>query len=324
MMVISFATYLFYAYAVIPLSYSGLLFLYAKRYQICPLVQCIGPLVTCVREPACRFVLDCLTDCDDGASTSDRRQQALRQFAHVPFPEDPALCRYQCFDQITTVTAARFIDCVGGSGCLEPAPPEYALPPMAQHSISKPLPFDTIQHVLAGSWKKLYTTGWDIWPCQSSEFHPPQSLQPVPLAWMVDWPTQSNVWRMDLRWWVRQNYTFHMTNNMYPGQQWDDFPLRQPVGAEATLKTRAIMWGTEAHENWYLLDYNETMQTILVYYVAYTMAVEKIDSITMVLRREDASLGPFTDEMAKTIEQKAVMLLGDEFGRLYRIEPCLL
>ena len=323
-MVISFAAYLFYAYAVIPLSYSGLLFLYSKRYQICPLIKCLGPLVKCVREPACRSVLDCLSDCD--TPTSPGRRQAIQQFAHVPFPDDPALCRYQCFDQITTLTAGNFIECVGGSGCLEPAPPEYATPPIA-HEISKALPFDTIQPVLAGSWKKLYTTGWDIWPCQLSEFHPPQALQPEPLAWMQDsWPTQANVWRMDLRWWASpsHNYTFHMTNNMYPGKQWDDFPISKPVGAEATLKTRAIMWGTEAHENWYLLDYNRTMQTILVYYVAYTMAVQKIDSITMVLRRDDSSLGPFTNEMAMTVEQRALSILGDKFGRLYRIEPCLL
>ena len=84
------------------------------------------------------------------------------------------------------------------------------------------------------------------------------------------------------------------------------------------------MWGTEAHENWYLLDYNRTMQTILVYYVAYTMAVQKIDSITMVLRRDDSSLGPFTNEMAMAVDQRALSILGDKFGRLYRIEPCLL
>jgi len=54
--------------------------------------------------------------------------------------------------------------------------------------------------------------------------------------------------------------TFHTKNEMYPHQSWN-YTMSL---AEATLETRAVMWGTVAHENWYLLDYDATSQTMLV------------------------------------------------------------
>jgi hypothetical protein len=140
---------------------------------------------------------------------------------------------------------------------------------------------------------------------------------------MAAWPAQNNVWRMDLNWTntnIKPHYTFHMSNEIYPGQQWD-FPS-QPANTSATLKTRAVMWGTEAHENWYLLHYDPEMRTMIIHYCAFTIDIKGFDAMTMVLRKVVGQDDPFTDEMAKLTEQRAMHLLGEMFGHLVRIGEC--
>jgi hypothetical protein len=115
-----------------------------------------------------------------------------------------------------------------------------------------------------------------------------------------------------------------MCNEMYPGQLWD-FHSFQPtaLAASATLRTRAVMWGTEAHENWYLLDFDESSQTMLIYYCAHTMDIHRFDSITMVLRKQEIhQTSPFTTGKAESVENKALQLLGNMHGKLQRIEEC--
>jgi len=313
-----FAHYMIYAYGVLPLVYRTALFLYESRFKICPLIKCIRPLIQCVREPECKAVLDCLAECDDASSA--RRQQSLKDFQHVQFPADPALCRYQCFNEVSTQTAEDLIACIGGSGCVEPAKYSDQCAPIAQA-----LSFDLVKDVFAGQWIKLYSSGWDTWPCQSTEFHAPLAQFPDPEPWMKAWPIESNVWRMNLNWTVGNEssqtalYTFRMSNEIYPGQQWD-FASQPATTAHATLKTRAVMWGTEAHENWYLLDYDVQQKTMLVHYCAYTVDVKGFDAITMVLRRDGEE--PFTSEMQKRMEQLAFDLLGERFGSIKRIKEC--
>ena len=322
-------TYAFYAYIVAPLFYGTALLLYSNRFKICPLIKCVRPLITCVKEPECKAALDCMAECDDADSA--KRQQAMEKYRHVQFPEDPSLCRYLCFDQISTRTAEDFLECVGGSGCVEPTKYSDQCAPIQQA-----LPFESVQGVFEGQWIKLYTNGWDIWPCQSTEFHAPRAALPEPKVWMTEWPNQANVWRMDLNWTNISNaasspddadqvleqrtYTFHMSNEIYPNEQWA-FPS-QPDTCQATLKTRAIMWGTEAHENWYILNYDPEMRTMLIHFCAYTLDVEGFDAMTIVLRKVTSD--PFTDEMAKQTEQKALELLGDKFGTLTRVGVCSL
>ena len=165
---LAFGAYFLYAYVLLPISYRSLASLYSNRFQICPLIVCMRPLIRCVQEPECSSLLEKLQECQD--ETSEARQKSAAKFAHVQHPQDPTFCRYQCFDTITTPTALDLLECMGGSGCLEPSlySDECA-------AISEPvLPFDeTIEHVLPGSWVKLYTTGWDQWPCQWTEFRPP-------------------------------------------------------------------------------------------------------------------------------------------------------
>jgi len=317
---LSAASYAFYAYVVIPLAIS----LYNNRFKICPLLKCIQPLVACAREPECRAALDCMAECDDEHST--RRQQSAQKFHHVQFPQDPSLCRYLCFDLIATPTAEDFLECVGQSGCMEPTKYSDQCAPISSSSV---LPFDTVRDIFAGQWTKLYSTGWDTWPCQTTEFHAPLSQSPKPKPWMTAWPVQDNVWRMDLNWTntaTTHYYTFRMSNEIHPGQQWD-FPSQPALNTtNATLKTRAITWGTEAHENWYLLHYDPEMRTMIIHYCAYTIDIKGFDAMTMVLRKVVLGKGqdddPFTDEMAKLTEDRAMRLLGEKFGNLVRIGEC--
>jgi len=311
---LSIATYLFYAYVVLP----SLSVLYTSRYQICPLIKCISPLAKCLREPQCKEWLDLVAECTD--SNSKARRTAATTFSHLQHPTDPAYCRYLSFDQLESNTALEFLECIGKSGCLEPS--EFT-DECASIPTTSTLPFETVEPVLAGTWKKLFTTGWDQWPCQTTTFYPPFSKEIPPESWMKSWPHASSVWRMDL-WWQNaptSTVKFHMNNEMYPHETWHfDDQSSTTTNNNATLKTKAVMWGTEAHENWYLLDYDATIQTMLVYYCAHTAAVHRYDSMAMVMQKEGHAT--LTEDQAMAIQQKAVALLGDKHGRLQRIDAC--
>lgn len=327
---LAFATYFLYGYVALPLALTGVRLLYSKRYDICPLVRCIGPLSTCVREPECRAWLDDVSACRN--PNSEARQRSARSFAHVQHPEDPAYCQYQSFDRMRTDTAVGFLECIGNSGCLAPAsftdtcatvPPESVLP------LENTIPVEVLQ----GTWNKLFSTGWDLWPCQWTDFFPPKSSSvhddlPEADTWMTQWPNAPNVWRMDLYWQNADSpMTFHMDNEMYPGQTWN---FSSTTTTPATLRTRAVMWGTEAHENWYLLDYHPEWQTMLVYYCAYTEAVDRFDSMAMVLKKRqgDDSTPPhaassIAPEQVDYFQRRAQELLGDKHGNLQRVPMCL-
>lgn len=121
--------------------------------------------------------------------------------------------------------------------------------------------------------------------------------------------------------------TFHMCNEMYPGETWDfsDLPPNNTTTtkSDATLKTRAVMWGTEAHENWYLLDYDEERKIMLVYYCAYTEAVNRFDSMAMVLQKQPIqNSAQLSEEQHVKYAKKALQLLGPIHGQLQRIPEC--
>ena len=126
---------------------------------------------------------------------------------------------------------------------------------------------------------------------------------------------------MDLYWKNNRhsNITFHMSNEMYPKETWDFEGDNKPI-TPATLKTRAVMWDTEAHENWYLIDQDKDLQTITIYYCAYTEAVDRFDSIAMILQKEDAK--ELTEEQHAAISGKAAQILGPEHGNFQRIPSC--
>jgi hypothetical protein len=144
---------------------------------------------------------------------------------------------------------------------------------------------------------------------------------------------------MDLYWKhsATANLTFHMNNEMYLGETWDfttttTASMSSAPPPSATLKTRAVMWGTEAHENWYLLDYHSEWNMMLVYYCAYTEAVNAFDSAAMVLVKQRSQEHKntknvvvsvdLTTEQSEYYETKARKLLGDVHGRLQRIQSC--
>jgi VDE lipocalin domain len=319
-----FASYFLYAYVLLPLAMRGTTkFLNSKLwYQVCPVVRCVPSLMKCLQQDECKAWLEDIQQCEDEASSA--RQVSAETFAHVQHPHDAAFCRYQSFDRIETPTAIEFLECIGSSGCMEPS--TYSdqcavVDPAARKGLSFG---PALSPMLAGRWKKLYTTGWDIWPCQWTDFHRSKSNKVEPEAWMESWPNTPNVWRMDLYWKNSPdaNFTFHMCNEMYPKETWDFAELDEAMNPTmpATLKTRAVMWGTEAHENWYLIDANKKLKTMTVYYCAYTEAVSRFDSITMVLQKEGAP--ELTDEQRRDIEAKALEVLGPVHGKLRRIPEC--
>ena len=107
-----------------------------------------------------------------------------------------------------------------------------------------------------------------------------------------------------------------MTNELTPDAGWkfEGGPSSKPTG-----KTRAVMWGTVSHENWYILDFDKEYGYILMNVCAYTPAVRSFDAITMVLVKEESE---FTDKLIEYAEHKAKELLGDKFGSLVRIKKC--
>jgi hypothetical protein len=321
---LSFASYFVYVYIFVPLAIRGsTIFLRSKLwYQLCPVVRCVPTFIRCLQQDECKAWLEDVRQCDDPASKA--RRASAETFSHVQHPHDAAFCRYQSFDRIQTELALDVLECIGSSGCLEPSTYSDQCA-IVDPSVRKGLGFDpALSSMLEGRWKKLYTTGWDMWPCQWTDFHPAKSTKIPPESWMEAWPNTPNVWRMDLYWTngPHGNVTFHMCNEMYPEESWDFSNLDGGDGPTmpATLKTRAVMWGTEAHENWYLIDANGKLKTMTVYYCAYTEAVSRFDSITMVLQKEGAP--ELTDEQRIAIENKVLEVLGPEHGKLQRIRDC--
>jgi hypothetical protein len=79
------------------------------------------------------------------------------------------------------------------------------------------------------------------------------------------------------------------------------------------------MWGTEAHENWFLLHYDAQNQLLLVHVCAFTEEMNALDAITMVLQKEGNIM---TEELAERMQQRAIEILGEKHGRMVRIQEC--
>ena len=209
----------------------------AVKGKVCPVVFCALPIIHCVREPACKTMLDCMVECDN--ADSERRQAAVSKYKHLQFPQDPVLCGYDCLGLITTQTAEDLVECIGTRGCLQPAKYSDECAVIRQDQV---LPLSAIpKHVLEGPWRKIYTNSWDIWPYQVTNFSPPGATTPEPRDWMTSWPNATDVWRMDLSWSFQPNDTrrFSMSSELFPGLRW-----KYPGGTKAdpTLKTVARMW----------------------------------------------------------------------------------
>lgn len=325
---IALTTYFIHVYVLLPIVWKGVQWVYDKRYDFYPVVKCIRPLSACLTDSECRLWLDAVAECQ--VEGSEARKRAEEAFGFVQHPQNPAYCQYQTFDQITNSVAIDFLECIGKSGCL---PPSQFSDTCADMTNIPKLPMNQIISNLKGRWNKVYTTGWDTWPCQWTDFWAPHSEEPEPEDWMTKWPSTPNVWRMDLYWKpeASANMTFHMNNEMYLDQTWN-FTINKkkaPPSTSATLKTRAVMWGTEAHENWYLLDYHPKWNTMLVYYCAYTAAVDAYDSMAMVLKRQDddgddplSYSVDLTSEQQGYYKSKAMELLGEFHGNLQQIRAC--
>jgi VDE lipocalin domain len=327
----SFTSYFVTSYVVLPVIWWTSSHAVQKYwYDVCPVVKCFPTIIKCVKEPQCADWLNEIAECND--STSNARRLSSERFRHVQHPDDAAYCQYQSFDNISTTLALEFVECIGRSGCIKPATHSDVCADMSSRLASVnnnrslpplPLPMMTIpSDVLEGTWHKVYTTGWDLWNCQWTDFWSPdyddnenagdkdasqrrRRQRPKPDEWMTEWPTNPNVWRMDLYWQNDDNsnssITFHMNNEMHFDKSWnysDDGVTKHfhPPFAPATLRTRAVMWGTEAHENWYLLDYHAEWQMMMVYYCAHTSAVDRFDSMIMILKRHNNGDGEDDDD----------------------------
>lgn len=152
------------------------------------------PLFKCLVEPSCRSWINDVAQCQK--PNSEALQESAKHYSHVQHPTDPAYCQYQSFDRLETATALEFLECIGKSGCIAPAKYTDTCADMPNKPI---LPLDKEpSHVLKGKWRKLYTTGWDLWPCQWTNFWPPHTPpgEQQPDDWMtvLPQPHQKLVW----------------------------------------------------------------------------------------------------------------------------------
>ena len=139
---------------------------------VCPLWHCPSQLLSCIRDDQCVAMLDCLQDCQN--DDSPRRKSTADQYAHLQFPNDPSLCEFHCLDaHMTTEIAKDFVDCAGTNKCVKKAKYSDVCAPIQQSQV---LSLETIPvDILEGEWRRLYTNSWDDWPCQATNFSPPQT-----------------------------------------------------------------------------------------------------------------------------------------------------
>lgn len=300
--------------------------LYQKRHDLCTLTFCLTPILACARNADCKVFLDCLDACKD--ENSAERKTSRDYFFHTQHPAEMNLCNFLCFDKATHPLAEAVIECTGRNKvCLEQARVSDQCAMIQPEHV---LDFQQVAPNFEGSWKKLYSSSWDLWPCQKSYFYGPQRDMPKARPWMTKWPQNASVWRMDFSWTVEafashdkvdvaEPYTFEMSSELYPGETWDHNNTGN--GVPATLKTRAVMWGLETDENWYFLDYDADAQVLLISVCALTPAVSSYDQILLVFQKEGSNV-VFTGEMAEALKRKAGDLVGFQFANLRRIEEC--
>jgi len=89
--------------------------------------------------------------------------------------------------------------------------------------------------------------------------------------------------------------------------------LAHKFRCECTLLLLYIR-GTNAHENWYLLYYNDGV--MILHVCAFTVEVKSYDALTLVFVKEGRT---WTNEDANQIEDTTRQLLGDKFGTLLRV-----
>jgi hypothetical protein len=207
------------------------------KAKLCPVVMCTLPIVYCVREPECKAMLDCFVECDD--KDSQRRQHAKTKYAHLQFPQDPALCSYECIGLISTPTAESLVECIGNQKCLPPSKYSDQCAVIRQDQV---LSLSVIpKNVLEGRWNKIYTNGWDIWPYQTTEFIGPGGKAVEERDWMTSWPNGTDTWRMDLTWAFKTDpkaHRFNMSSELFPGLRWEYGGTK----ADPTLRSVAKMW----------------------------------------------------------------------------------
>lgn len=252
-------------------------------------------------------MLECLQSCDD--EHSEKRRQTQAKYQHLQFPQNRALCDYECLGLMSTQTGEDLIECMGTRGCMAPSDYSDECASIRQEQV---LPFSDIAVLLEGRWKKIFTNSWDLWPCQQTQFFPPGVSEPEPTPWMRSWPNEPDVWRMDLSWAFQPSGAkrFTMFSELYPNARWN----YGGTTADPTLRTLAHMWGTTAQENWYVLYSDEDM--LLMHVCAYTIEVQSFDALTLVFVKE----GHFvSDDMENKIQKTAREILGDKFGTLLRV-----
>mmetsp|Transcript_35355 Transcript_35355/g.85562 ORF Transcript_35355/g.85562 Transcript_35355/m.85562 type:complete len:1313 (+) Transcript_35355:170-4108(+) len=183
-----FVPYLVSTYVVLPILWTSGLYLNNKYYyDVCPVIKCFPTILECLQRPNCKSWLeDDIGPCSD--PTSIQRRTSAEKFRHVQHPDDAAYCQYQSFDAIQDNKALEFVECIGQSGCIKPATQSDECADMSilkennkilsllpqkeddnEESSTGPNPL-----VLDGTWYKLYTTGWDMWECQWTDFWSPQ------------------------------------------------------------------------------------------------------------------------------------------------------
>lgn len=299
------------------------------RERFCMVAFCGNHLLLCIRDPECRQFLHCCKDCDD--PTSERRKAAIaHQYTTDGFlmqddddiaaanAADPLACHLDCNAMVTNF-GQRVLECLLGNKCMEPTGHSDACPVLNQSQV---LPFSSIPpDILQGKWYRQFTNSFDTWPCQIFEFLPPQQPHPPPEPWMEAWPKQPNVWRTNVYWNVTSTpdgtvKEFSVAEEVFPGEVWH---YSGATKADASHKTRLKMGVVETHENWYLLHYEKDDGYIIYFVCAFSLGIERYDAVVIVLSKR----AKLSEKVLVQIEEKTREILGDNVGRLKRLEGCV-
>ena len=85
-------------------------------------------------QAECKIMLECLQSCDD--DHSEKRHETQAKYQHLQFPQNQALCDYECLGLMSTQTGEDLIECMGTlRGCM--APSDYSDEWMSAHIFDK-------------------------------------------------------------------------------------------------------------------------------------------------------------------------------------------
>jgi hypothetical protein len=152
---------------------------------------------------------------------------------------------------------------------------------------------------LVGEWHSIRTGGWDHWDCQKKIFFPPEETEDGAPYDSVFWATY-RTYPKSRGGAPKDNYVWE---EIYPNVDEDDGP---------TWRTRFVMWGTESHEEWHVVEFSkgdeETGEPawVIAEVCIDTPSIKHMDVFTIVLSKT----ANVSKELSDTIDRIVMAKIG--------------